>query len=229
MIKAIKKLIRKLLLVFGTLSIVFILLSFTSLPYWAYYGLASVEDELKVTPETIIILGGDGMPSPSGLMRLYSGTAKAIHFSSAKIILALPYNEIDSTYQLQLMANEMILKGIDPNRIHFEPKGFSTRSQALEIDTLLKDRNAPLLLVSSPEHMFRAIATFRKIGFTNVGGFPSFENPSDEEKLKDKTDKKRTRIRNLTLRYNMWSYMQYEIIVLREYAAISYYKIKGWI
>jgi len=27
----------------------------------------------------------------------------------------------------------------------------------------------------------------------------------------------------------MWSYMQYEIIVMREYTAIAYYRVKGWI
>mgnify|MGYP006090763245 FL=1 len=62
-----------------------------------------------------------------------------------------------------------------------------------------------------------------------VGGSPSFEKPSDEERLKDKTDKEDTKVRNLALRYNMWSYMQYEIIVLREYTAIAYYWMKGWI
>ena len=77
--------------------------------------------------------------------------------------------------------------------------------------------------------MYRSIHSFRKVGFKIVGGSPSFEKPSDEEKLKDETNKDENKVRNLALRYNMWSYMQYEIIVLREYTAIGYYWVKGWI
>ena len=69
----------------------------------------------------------------------------------------------------------------------------------------------------------------RVLGFKKISSLPTFEIPSDAENLKDKTERKDTRIKNLSLRYNMWSYMVYEIKVLREYFAISYYKIKGWI
>ena len=228
MVNQIKSWIRKSLLLLGGLSVVFTILSFTSLPYWAYYGLAATDDQLEVPPRTIVIMGGDGMPSPSGLMRLYNGTEKALQHSNAKVIIALPFNEYDSTYQLSLMAHELVKEGVDTNRIIFAPNGFNTRSQALEIKELA-DTLAPLLIVSSPEHMYRSIHSFRKVGFQIVGGSPSFEKPSDEEKLKDETDKDETKVRNLTLRYNMWSYMQYEIIVMREYAAIAYYWVKGWI
>jgi uncharacterized SAM-binding protein YcdF (DUF218 family) len=228
LIKPIKSLIKKLLLFFGVFSVAFIILSFTSLPYWAYYGLAATDDQLELAPSTIVIMGGDGMPSPSGLMRLYNGIEKAVEHPYSKIIIALPYNEFDSTFQLSLMAHELVQKGVDTNRIVFAPNGFNTRSQALEIRELA-DTTAPLLIVSSPEHMYRSIHSFRKVGFQIVGGSPSFEKPSDEERLKDKTDKEDTKVRNLALRYNMWSYMQYEIIVLREYTAIAYYWVKGWI
>jgi uncharacterized SAM-binding protein YcdF (DUF218 family) len=228
LIKPIKSLIKKLLLLFGVFSVAFIILSFTSLPYWAYYGLAATDDQLELAPSTIVIMGGDGMPSPSGLMRLYNGIEKAVEHPYSKIIIALPYNEFDSTFQLSLMAHELVQKGVDTNRIVFAPNGFNTRSQALEIRELA-DTAAPLLIVSSPEHMYRSIHSFRKVGFQIVGGSPSFEKPSDEERLKDKTDKEDTKVRNLALRYNMWSYMQYEIIVLREYTAIAYYWVKGWI
>jgi len=33
----------------------------------------------------------------------------------------------------------------------------------------------------------------------------------------------------LNIRYNMWSNLQYEIKVLREFAAIFYYKMKGYL
>ncbi len=207
----------------------FVLLSFTQLPYWAYYHLAVTKDCLSTKPDVIVVMGGDGMPSPSGLMRTYFGIRKAQIYPEAKIILALPYNLTDSTRQLSLMAHQFVQNDIDTNRIQFEPNGFSTHSQAKEIAKLIDDKSQALLIVTSPEHMFRCLATFRKIGFTNVGGTPTFETPSDEEKLKDKSEDEKSRIRHLSLRYNMWSYMQYEIIVLREYAAITYYWFQGWI
>ncbi len=228
MLKQIKYYFKKVLLILGYFSVLFIILSFTSLPYWAYYGLASTDDQLEIPPSVIVIMGGDGMPSPSGLMRLYNGTEKALQHPSSRVIIALPYNEYDSTYQLSLMAHQLVEKGVDTSRILFTPNGFNTRSQALEIKELV-DTLAPMLIVSSPEHMYRSIHSFRKVGFQVVGGAPSFEKPSDKEKLKDKTDKDDTKVRNLALRYNMWSYMQYEIIVLREYTAIAYYWVKGWI
>ncbi|MDB4061452.1 YdcF family protein [Vicingaceae bacterium] len=228
MIKSFSSWFKKLLLFLGAFSLVFIILSFTSLPYWAYYGLAATDDQLEVTPSTIVIMGGDGMPSPSGLMRLYIGTEKALQHPDSKVIIALPYNEFDSTYQLSLMLCQLVEKGVDSKRIIFAPNGFNTRSQALEIKELV-DTSVALLIVSSPEHMYRSIHSFRKVGFQIVGGSPSFEKPSDEEKLKDETDKDDMKVQNLALRYNIWSYMQYEIIVLREYTAIAYYRVKGWI
>ena len=210
-------------------AVIFVGLAFTQIPYWAYYGLAVTEDCLDEDPNYIVVMGGDGMPSPSGLMQTYYGVEKARIYPQAKIILALPYNEFDSSRQLQLMAHEFVIKGIDTNRIIFEPHGFNTRSQVEQIDSIIPNKDLAILVVSSPEHMFRCLASFRKIGFTNVGGQPTFEKPSDEEKLKDKTKDGRKRVRNLALRYNVWSYMQYEITVLREYTAIVYYWLMGWI
>ena len=226
---SLRKLFIRLSYLISTLTFVFVVLSFTQIPYWAYYSLAVTEDGVKENPAYIVVMGGDGMPSPSGLMRTYFGVEKAKIYTDAKIILALPYNDFDSTRQLNLMAHQFVVKGIDTNRILFEPKGFNTRSQVEEIEKMIEDKSQALLIVTSPEHMYRCLASFRKIGFTNVGGTPTFEMPSDEEKLKDKTEDEKARIRYLSLRYNMWSYMQYEIIVLREYAAISYYWIQGWI
>jgi uncharacterized SAM-binding protein YcdF (DUF218 family) len=225
-----KKALRVTSYLLSSWCLLFILLAFTELPYWAYYGLAAVEDRLETEPQVIVVMGGDGMPSPSGLMRTYFGIECAQQYENAKVILALPHNDqSDSTYQLRLMAHEFVLKGIDSSRITFEAKGYNTHSQVEAIAKMIPDKNKAVLVVTSPEHMFRCLASFRKRGFKKVGGNPTFEKPSDEQKLKNKGKAENWQVRNLTLRYNIWSYMQYEIIVLREYAAISYYWMKGWI
>lgn len=211
-------------------SLLFLLLAFTDIPYHAYHQLSLKNQKLKGNADLIILMGGDGMPSPSGLMRSYFTAEAAKIHPKAKIIIALPANqqEKDSLRQLRLIRKELELKGIDSSQIVFEPKGYNTRTQAEEIAKNY-DSTEKILIVTSPEHMYRAIRCFEKTGFKQVGSFPTFEIPSDESKLKSKDKKKAKELQNLDLRYNMWSYMQYEIIVLREYFAISYYWLKGWI
>jgi len=220
-----------LLLTFGSMSILMLILAFTDLPYDAYHDLAVRKDTLNTSPEAIVIMGGDGMPSPNTLMRLYHGAEAANQFKEAKVILAMPYNKgaSDSLRQLKMMAEELKLKGVSRQRVIFEPWGYNTRTQAVQVSKMI-DKQSPILIISSPEHMYRALSSFRKAGFERVGGKAGFEVPSDEERLKKIQDEDEEKeVQNLNLRYNMWSYLQYEIIVLREYAAIAYYWVKGWI
>lgn len=214
----------------GLISFSFFVLSFTDIPYYAYHWLGTTNVNLKQKPGLIVMLGGSGMPSPDGLIRTYYGALAAKQFKEAEIIIALPYNENGSLYQLELMAHELIVKGIDSSRIKFEPLGFNTHSQAVNIASMVgsNKNNLSLLIITSPEHMYRSVKTFRKAGFADVGGVPTFEKPIDEEKAKDKEKSDDTRIKSLDLRYNMWSYLNYELLVMREYLAILYYKVKGW-
>jgi hypothetical protein len=96
---------------------------------------------------------------------------------------------------------------------------------------MIDNRTASLLIVSSPEHIYRCVKTFRKQGFTHVNGLPTFEQSTDDDVFYSPGEKKdvlkRTE-RNVALRYNMWSYLQYEILVLREATAIAYYRLKGF-
>ena len=34
---------------------------------------------------------------------------------------------------------------------------------------------------------------------------------------------------SIMLRYQFWTQLQYEILILREYTALAYYKLSGWI
>ncbi|MCF8388398.1 MAG: hypothetical protein K9G47_10990, partial [Bacteroidales bacterium] len=89
-----------------------------------------------------------------------------------------------------------------------------------------------LMIITSPEHMYRSVLTFRKMGFKEVGGVPSFEDALDEELLFDKEERKKkikSLDRNVSLRYNMWNYLKYEISIIRESIAIAYYWVRGWI
>jgi len=217
--------------ILGVLFFIVFILSFTDVPYYAYHRLGTTNSKIITKPDVIVVLGGSGMPSPDGLIRTYFASQTAMQYPATQVIIALPFNENDSLYQLNLMANELIVRGVDSSRIKYEPIGFNTRSQALNIASMYKNnlKNVSFIIVTSPEHMYRAIKTFKKAGLKVVGGVPTFENPPDSDKVKDKSKSKDIRVKSLSLRYNMWSYLNYELLVFREYFAISYYKIKGWI
>ena len=206
-----------------------IALAFTDVPYFAYHQLGTHCKGLKGNPEVIVVLGGSGMPSADGLIRTYYASEAANKFPLAKVIIAHPYdNDSLSTHQLDLMAHELIIRGLDSLRISYEPNGTSTHSQATYISEILEEKNkAPVLLITSPEHMYRSIRSLQKAGLKNVGGLPSFEEPISEEKLKG--NKRNGQKVTLAWRYNFWSYLRFEILVLREYCAIAYYKLNGWI
>lgn len=222
--------LRWMFYVLGIFFFLLFVLSFTDIPYYAYHRLSMPGEKLSRKPDVIVVLGGSGMPSPDGLMRTYYAADAAYHHQTASVIIALPSNEGGSLYQLQLMAQELIMRGVDSSRIRFEPEGFNTHSQAVNIAERFKTelKNTSLLMVTSPEHMYRAVHTFRKAGFISVAGLAAFEHPPDEGKIKDRDLSDDTRVKSLNLRYNMWSYLHYEILVLREYSAILYYKLKGW-
>lgn len=227
--KGIKKCLRIYLWVTTIVATLFILLALTDLPYNAYHKLALKKQQLNSKADVIVLMGGDGMPSPNGLMRLYFTAQQAKENPLAKIVIAMPLNEIDSTYQLRLMAKALIQNKIDSNRILYEYQGYNTRTQAQAIRKMFPPESK-LIVVSSPEHMYRAVRSFEKVGFESVGSCPTFEVPHDEELLKSKDKKKKSdKVENLILRYNLWSYMQYEIRVAREYIAITYYWLKGWV
>jgi len=227
--KYLKKAARWILLFCGITAIGMIALAFTDVPYFAYHQLGTHCKRLKGNPEVIVVLGGSGMPSADGLIRTYFAAKAALKFPQADVIIAHPYdNDSLSTRQLDLMANELIIRGVDSLRIRYEPIGTNTQSQASHISEMLTAQyDSPVLVITSPEHMYRSIRSLQKAGLKNVGGLPSFEKPISEQKLK--SGKKNGQKVSLAWRYNFWSYLRHEILVLREYFAIAYYKIKGWI
>ncbi|MDZ7775000.1 MAG: YdcF family protein [Bacteroidales bacterium] len=229
--KKLLRFLRHLLTGIGILAVIFVLLSFTDMPYHAYHNLGTKNAAMEVPPDFIVVMGAGGMPSPEGLMRCYY-TAQAAHqYPAAKIIVAMPtkpeYFDVSHTYK---MYQEIHHRGIDSSRFLFEIEGMNTRQQSMQIaaDITGKDTTA-VMVVTSPQHMFRSVKAFEKAGFEEVGGIASFERAVERKALKSGDDQEEQSLNNLNLRYNMWNYMKYEITVMREYAAISYYWLRGWI
>ena len=241
------RILKYLFITFGSVCLILLILCFTSAPFWTWYGLSTKKAGVHRPPEYIIVLGGGGMPSGSALMRTWYAANAANRFTRSKIIIALPGDTADRLSSVNLMKEELILRGIDRSRIMLEPLGTNTRSQAINIMKMITDyglritnksyivhRTSSILIVSAPEHIYRAVLTFKKAGFMKVDALPAFENSIESDiTYNDRLLGGRKWIpdlgNNITLRYRFWTQMMYEQSVMREVAAIVYYKIKGWI
>lgn len=243
------KIFRGFLLGMGGVFTVAVILAFTSAPFWMWYGLSVSKAGVNRPPDYIVVLGGGGMPSESGLMRCWYAAKTANYFKRAKVIIALPGDIHDSLSSIIGMKKELLIRGIESRRIILEDSGTNTRAQALNIlrgvtnlESIEKVRydymNIPgtvnILIVTSPEHMRRAVLTFRKAGFLKVDGLPAFEEAIESDiTFKGKRLGGRLWVpdigNSITLRYQFWTQLHYEELLLRELLALAYYKVKGWI
>lgn len=231
--KALKAL-KLLCITLGVFLIIAIILSFTDLPFWAYYWLGTHNADIGREPNLIVLMGGGGMPSADGLMRCYKAADVATETPAAPLIIAIPRDtaRLEESPEL-LTASELILRGVDSARLLFEPNGSNTYSQVVNIRSMFSENALDTIVirvVTSPEHMLRTVKVFRKVGFKEVGGQPAFEKDIPEELLsKKQRSSGKAPAGGMALRYNIWNYLKYEITVLREYCAIVYYKLRGWI
>jgi uncharacterized SAM-binding protein YcdF (DUF218 family) len=258
------RILKYILFFFGCLFLILFIFCLTSAPFRTWYSLGTKHAGIHRPPEFIVVLGGGGMPSESGLMRTWYAARLGNHFSTSKIIIALPGDTVDSLSSVYQMKEELILRGISGKRISFESLGTNTRAQALNIKTLITNyeitclpagrritnKSSPasntvswdkriaaissILIITSPEHLYRAVLAFRKAGFVLVDGLPAFETAIESELSFDDRllgGKKWLPAigKNITVRYQFWTQLHYEQLIIREWLAIVYYKLNGWI
>ncbi|MBK8873885.1 MAG: YdcF family protein [Bacteroidia bacterium] len=229
--RIIGKAMRNLLLGLGCIALIMSIFAFTRVPYDLHRWLGENGSGFTFEPSNIIVLGGSGMPSESNLIRLYYAASAAKIHPNAAIIIAHP----EDSSVFESMRHHLMSLGIDSVRIHFCMKGTNTREQSLQLKqsfpSLIKEKN---VIVTNPENMYRTLKTFKKSGFEHVGGISAFEydmyiNLSYNHKKVGGAVIAPDVSENLDLRYNFWNYLKYEITCIREYVAIGYYKLNGWI
>jgi len=231
------KILKIFLISLGCFFILLCALAFTTLPFWALYSLGTSNSRISQTPTTIILLGGAGIPSGDGLIRSYYTASLAKANPEANIIIAMPGDITDSLSAPRLVEQELRIRGLNPHSISFEHAGSNTREQAQKIAAKKTSAQLqkPVTLVTSPEHMKRAVLAFRKCGFTSVSGLPTFEYALEATDLTFRdSDLKGNKMappigNNLQFRYQFWNHLKYEIMVMREYFGLAYYKLRGWI
>jgi uncharacterized SAM-binding protein YcdF (DUF218 family) len=218
----------------GIFFLIMIILAFTTLPFWGIHWLGTSKTELKGEPGTIILLGGGGMPSESNLMRSWFTEKAARSFPSARVLIAMPGDTSNKQSTPRMVEEELLLRGLEGNRIMFENRGTNTRAQAIYCRELLNVSEA-VLLVTSPEHTRRAVLCFQKMGFHRVYALPAFEHAAEADlTYRDKDLGGRKTItpdvgESTSVRYQVWNHLKYEIIFARELVATVYYKLRGWI
>lgn len=225
-----RSLVRRLLFGLGSIALLMILLAFTSLPFHAHRWLGTHGGLVDGRVDRIIVLSGSGMPSGPELMRCHQAAVQATLSPLAEVVLALPKD----TTLARAMMEELELRGISRNRVTLLMHGRNTREQAMDAASSLPDPARSTALVTSPAHSYRALRAFRKVGFTHISGAPAFDSPlftdlgyahlnvGGKPYVPDIS-------RSTDLRYNIWNRMQLEISCMREYVALFYYKVNGWI
>ena len=233
--KRLARFCKALLMAAGAVAIGLGALCFTPVPWRLYHWLGSDPFVLDRDPDFIVILGGGGIPSESGLMRTYEGAAAAEKFPAAGIIVALPSQSDADDDAASRMRRELVIRGVREKRITSELRGRNTREQALEVAKQIDPGSNTVLLVTSPEHLKRALKAFRKAGCRYVAGRPAYQ-ASVESDLTYKADSLGGSAipvpdvgGRLTLRYTFWTNMRYLSDSTRELCALGYYRVKGWI
>lgn len=229
--------LQSMFVAFGILFLAMLILSFTTLPYWGYYWLGTSQSEISGKPDYIVLLGGGGMPSESSLMRAFFVHLAAIESPNSLIVISIPGNPADSLSTARMVAAELIGKGIAAERILYEQTATNTRSEAIQLQNFNQESltEKSILLVTSPEHMRRSVLVFKKAGFKNVSALPTFENAIEANLFfdDDQLGGNNTAIPdigdNTAVRYQFWNHLKYEILIAREMAALTYYKLRGWI
>lgn len=211
----------------------------TDWPARTYGWLSMTDVALDGDPQWIVVLGGRGIPSETGLIRTYYGAEAARRHPEARIIVALPGDASDPGDAPQLMRSELVLRGVAAERILVEPRGVNTRQQAVEILRLPDgpDAAAPILVVTSPDHVRRAVMVFSRLGFERVGGCSAIDANVRADLSMRATTADPTPVTDVIMmaaesprvRYGFWNQSLYLVRSARELTALAYYKLRGWI
>lgn len=120
-------------------------------------------------PGAILLFAGSGIPGESSLNRIWHAADAARAFPEARVFLAIPSPAPDQpSPAAAAYLRELALRGVDPQRVTLLPAGGNTYQQcgeAAQVLSPLLSSGTALLVVTSPEHMYRSVACLRARGF----------------------------------------------------------------
>jgi uncharacterized SAM-binding protein YcdF (DUF218 family) len=146
-------------------------------------------------------------------------TLRVLEAARVYLVLEKPWVVVTGGYdhrsEAAHMAEELGRMGVPPERLVLEPQAQNTREHAIYVPPLLRERHvARFVLVTSRQHMSRALRVFRKAGWDPI--------PSTPEAYADDREA-----------VNRWLPSRNALLtseqVLYGEAALAYYWIRGWI
>ena len=223
------KIIKSAFFSLGCVFATMLVLALTSAPFYMYYNLGKNPGDMPHTlsPRCIVMFGGASMPSEDNLMRLYHTEALARHYG-VPVVLVHPE---DSLCQAEMTR---LLRQCGIEEIEYMTEGSNTRSQCVALkDDYPQLIDQQFLVVTSPEHIKRTMMSLKKAGFGQAVGVAAYPATVDFDLSLDKKELGGNEIvpsvESVKMRYTFFNYLKLEITCLREYCALAYYRIKGWI
>lgn len=212
----------------GIIGLLLIVLAFTRVPFDVHRWLGMASTPCR--GGTIVVLGGSGMPSAPELLRLHRAAELALEDTGARVTVIHP----GDAQVMGQMVNELVLRGVRRARIDTINQGENTREQALIFADRHPLRQAPLVLVTAPENMYRSVGAFRRAGHLSACGAAAWDHAMHHEfAYRHKAIGGKAWVPDVSddpgLRYTFWNYLKLEITCLREFVAIAYYELNGWI
>lgn len=222
--------LRLLVIGLGTIAMVMVVLAATRLPFDAHRTLGTSAGECIAPADLIVVLGGSGMPSAAELRRLYHAAEVAQAMPAAAVLVIHPGDPA----VLQAMVAELILRGVGAERLRSLNEGDNTRAQALAVRAYLGSARPAMVLVTAPENMYRSVRAFRAVGLAQVCGAPAWDHAMDHAfTYAHRGIGGKAYVPDVShatgLRYTWWNYLKLQVTCLREYFAIAYYALNGWI
>lgn len=209
-----------------------LVLPLTPVPWDWLRSMAQPAQNDPEEPAFLVMMGGGGIPSESGLTRSYKTAEAARAFPFANVIIAMP---MEPDEQLPgLIERELIMRGVDAARLQREPRGRNTREQALEVFNMVGDASGAIGLITSPEHMTRVWRSFAKAGFTRLSAYPSWSEDIKADMNYDERELGAPSLggvvgANSVIKYKYWDNLLILVKCTRESVALLYYKVMGWI
>ena len=189
------------------------------IPEWFMGWLSCSGMEVEHEPRYVVVLGHD-IPSQAGLICAYYAAKSGQGRTGITYIIAMPTNDDPDDSSPGRIRDELVLRGIPGPDILFETTGLNTHQQAVRVREMIGDEalTQPLLLVTSPSHMRRALLCFRKQGFTRITCLPAYDT-SGQIDLGPW----------VFFRYTFWARLEWQATIARELTALVVYKLRGWI
>ena len=210
---------RKTVIALAALFVLQVVVASSPIPDWIMEWLSYSGMEPEHQPRYVVILGHD-IPSQAGLINVYYAAEVGQNHTGITYIIAMPTDDDPDDSSPGRIREELVLRGIPASDILFESRGRDTHEQAVLVREMLgKDElNQPLMVVTSPPHMRRAVLCFRKQGFSQVMGLAAKDTFCEVDFG-----------RWVFLRYVLWCRLEREPTIVRELIALAVYKLRGWI